>query len=432
MRSVFGFNISRRKTMDRLNDKSGYYAVILFFIWPFLAVASAFKNYSSSWGKNIVWAFVAFYGFAFAIGAESSGSDINRYVDELVYLHSIDMNAADAIEYYRNSGEVDILRTFIAVTVSRFTDSQAILTLIYGIIFGFFFSRNIWFVLQRLEGRIKPITILLIACLFLVIPIWQMNGFRFWTAAHMFIYGLLPFLFEEKKSGIVICVLSLLVHFAFLIPVGVLLTYIVFGNRTLSYFVFFILAISISEINITVFNNVIENYAPEIIQERSSSYRGEDKVEEYREGTANNTVWYAVWYARVLCWAVMGFLILLFIKGRSFFYENKGWLRLYSFVLLFYGVANLFSSLPSGGRYLSIANLVALALIILYIQNREQGIIVERFVWATTPALLLFIVVAFRIGLYSMSATAVLGNPIIAVFFIGEHISLNDVIKMIL
>jgi hypothetical protein len=56
----------------------------------------------------------------------------------------------------------------------------------------------------------------------------------------------------------------------------------------------------------------------------------------------------------------------------------------------------------------------------------------ERFVWVTTPALLLFIVVAFRVGLYSMSATAVLGNPVIAMFFMGEHISLNDVLKMIL
>jgi len=418
--------------MENINDKSGYYAVILFLIWPFLAVASAFKNYSSSWGKNILWAFVAFYGFAFAIGAESTESDINRYVQEVEYLHGIDMSPAEAVEYYQSSGEVDVLRTFLAVTVSRFTDSQAVLTLIYGIIFGFFFSRNMWFVLERLEGQIKPITIVLTVCLFLIIPIWQMNGFRFWTAAHMFVYGLLPFLFDGKKSGIIISVLSLLVHFAFLIPVGVLLSYLLFGNRTLSYFIFFLITFFISEIDLAVLNNLIENYAPDIIQERSAGYRGEDKVEAFREDTQSNTVWYAVWYGRALSWSVMGFLVIFFIKGRRFFDENKGWLRLYSFVLLFYGFANLFNSLPSGGRYLSIANLIAVALITLYIQNREQGVAIERFVWITTPALFLFIVVSFRIGLYSMSATAVLGNPIIAMFFMGEHISLNDVMKMIL
>jgi hypothetical protein len=418
--------------MENLKNKSGYYAAILFLIWPFLAVASAFKNYSSGWGKNILWAFVAFYGFAFAIGAESTNSDINRYVQEVEYLHSIDMSPVEAIEYYEESGEVDVLRTFIAVTVSRFTGSQAVLTLIYGIIFGFFFSRNIWYVLKHLEGQIKPITIVLIVCLFLIIPIWQMNGFRFWTAAHVFIYGILPFLFENKRGRILICFASLLVHFAFLVPVGILLCYLIAGNRLAIYFTFFIATFFISEINLTVLNNVIENYAPEIVQERSSSYRGEDKVEAFREDVESNTVWYAKWYGKALGWSMMGFLAVLFWQGKTFFENNRRWLSLFSFVLLFYGVANLFNSLPSGGRYLAIANLLALALITLYIQNREQDVVMERFVWIATPALLLFIIVAFRVGLYSMSATAVLGNPIIAMFFVGEHISLNDVMKMIL
>ena len=107
--------------MESLKEKTGYYAVILFLIWPFIAVVSAFRNYSSSWGKNILWAFVAFYGFAFAIGAESQGSDILNYVEEVRYLNGTKMTFADAVQYYRESGEVDIVRTFIAIIVSRFT-----------------------------------------------------------------------------------------------------------------------------------------------------------------------------------------------------------------------------------------------------------------------------------------------------------------------
>src|SRR5699024_1226601 len=96
----------------------------------------------------------------------------------------------------------DILRTIIALAVSRFTASQSVLTLVYGIIFGFFFSRNMWFVLERFKGKIRLITILLFCCFFLVIPIWDINGFRFWTAAHIFVYGVLQFLFDEKWRGI--------------------------------------------------------------------------------------------------------------------------------------------------------------------------------------------------------------------------------------
>jgi hypothetical protein len=418
--------------MNETNEKSGFYAALLFLVWPLLALLSAFKNYKSSWAKNILWAFVAFYGFAFAIGAESEGSDINRYVQQVKDLHTVEMTTSKAVEYFQESGEVDILRTFIAVSLSRVTDSQAILTLIYGIIFGFFFSRNIWYLLEHMEGKLQPITILLLTCFFLVIPIWNINGFRMWTAAHIFIYGLLPFLFEGKKNKILVCLASILVHFSFIVPVGILFGYMLAGNRLVLYFGFFVLSFFISEINLEVFNNIVESYAPEIVQERTSSYRSETQVEQHREGGQQNKVWYAVWYRVALRWSITGFIILLFFKGRAFFKENKGWLSLFSFTLLFNGAANLLSSLPSGGRFGSIATLLALSVIILYIQNRQHDKVLKRFTLAAIPALLLFIVVAVRIGLYSMSATAVLGNPIIAVFFTGEHISLNDFMRMIL
>ncbi len=419
--------------MNQVNDKKGYYVALLFLVWPFLALVSAFKNYRGGWAKNILWAFIAFYGFSFAIGSENESADIVRYVAEYQSLHGEEMTVAAAQTYFVQSGEVDVARTFIAIVLSRFTDSQSMLTLMYGIIFGFFFSRNMWFVLERVEGSIKPITILLFICFFLVIPIWDMNGFRFWTAAHVFIYGLLPFLFEGNKGRAIISSMAILFHFAFFVPVAILFTYMFLGNRIVIYFVFFLATFFISEIDLAVFNDFIENYAPEIVQERTAGYRGEEYVETYREGGQDEgIVWYAVWYGRVLKWSIMGFLVILFFTGRTFFKENKRWLSLFSFSLLFFGMANLFNSLPSGGRFLSVAYLSALPLIILYIQNQEQGRIMERFVWAATPALLLYLVVAFRTGLYSMSATSVLGNPVLAMFLTGEHISLNDLLKMIL
>jgi hypothetical protein len=253
-----------------------------------------------------------------------------------------------------------------------------------------------------------------------------------WTAAHIFIYGLLPFLFEGKRNRIFICMAAILVHFSFIVPLGVLLGYMLLGNRLVLYFGFFVLTVFFSQINVEMFNQVVENYAPEAIQERTSSYRTEASVENYRTSTAEDTVWYAIWYGRALGWSITGFLIILFLKERPFFAENKRWLSLFSFTLLFYGVANLFSSLPSGGRFVIIANLLALVLIILYMQNQKHEVIMKRFAWAATPALLLYLVVSFRIGLYSMSATAVLGNPVIALFLTGKHISLNDVMKMVL
>lgn len=415
--------------MNASNENSGFYSAVLYLVWPLLALASAFKNYRSSWAKNILWAFIAFYGFSFAIGAESSGADINSYVAEYQNLHQEQMTVSTAQRYFEQSGEVDIARISIAIVLSRFTGSQAILTLVYGIIFGFFFSRNMWFVLERLEGRIKPIVMFLFVCFFLTVPFWDLNGFRFWTATHIFIYGLLPFLFEGKKTGVFWAMGAILFHFAFLVPVGVLLAYIFLGNRVVVYFSFFLATFFISTINLKTFNEVVNNYAPDVVQERTSGYRGEEYVEEYRENTESKNNWYVRWYGRALDWSIVGFLAMIFFKGRDFFSENKGWMSLFCFTLLFFGVANLFSSIPSGGRYVSIASLSALALIILYIQNQKQGVVMKRFSWAALPALLLFTVVAFRTGLYSMSAVSVLGNPIIAFFMTGDFMTLNNFMK---
>ncbi|MDX1639547.1 MAG: EpsG family protein [Balneolaceae bacterium] len=414
---------------EHADDNSGVYAAILFLVWPVLAVASAFQNYRSSWGKNVLWAFIAFYGLCFAIGTESKESDIVRYVNEVKILHNSELTLEEAVTYYQESGEIDIGRTLIALLVSRVSDSQALLTFVYGLIFGFFFSRNMFYVLGHLQGNIRLITLLLFACFFLVVPIWNINGFRMWTATHMFLYGLLPYLMEGRRNGAFVATLSILMHFSFIVPVGVLLGYMVTGNRLTLYFLFFLYSYFISEINVSAINNIMESYAPEILQERTSSYLVE---KNQGGGSSGGPVWYARYYGTALKYSVMGFLIVLFIKGRDFFYEHEGWLRMFSFTLLFYGTANVLSILPSGSRFITIANLFALALITMYVQNRKDDLVMRRFIWFATPLLFLFMIVAFRIGLYSMSATAVLGNPVIAMFLSEEHMSLNDVMRMIL
>ncbi len=418
--------------MDNGNsEKSSFYAAGLFLIWPFLAFIAALRNRKKPWAKNICWAFVAFFGFTFAIGAENESADIVRYIAGYQSLHNVQMTFASAAEYLSFEEQKDIARPLISLVLSRFTDHSAALTLTYGIIFGFFFSRNMWYVLERLEGQIKPVTMLLIVCFFLVIPIWDLNGFRMWTAAHIFLYGALPYLCEGKRKGLLIAALSILVHFSFIVPVLALGAYVVMGNWLTVYFGLFISTFFIAEIDLRAFNQFMESYAPLSLQEQTASYRGERYVEEFRTGETDN-VWYAVYYVRALSWAIMGFLVILFVKGRDFFRENRYWLNLYSFTLLLYSAANLLSTLPSGGRFLVVANLFSLALIIFYIHNRPRDRMMKWFIWVAAPALLLFVVVALRIGLYSMSATAIMGNPILAFFTAGENISLNDVMRMIL
>jgi hypothetical protein len=418
--------------LEKHNNKENFYAWILFFVWPFLSVISAFKNYKKPWAKNILWAFIAFYGFTFAIGIENESSDIVRYIDEYQQLHQVEMTLVSSKEYFDNSGEVDVLRTFIAITLSRFTDNASILTLFYGIIFGFFFSRNMWYVLNRFEGSIHPTTILLFICFFLIVPIWDMNGFRMWTAAHIFLYGLMPFVFEKKFKGLWISGLAVLVHFSFIIPVGILIVYAVFGNKLTVYFCFFVITLFLAEINLTSFNNLVEAYAPEMLQERTASYRGEEYVEEFRLGDSQEIAWYAVWYSKILSWAIMLYLSIMYLRHRKDIKQDVNYLSLFCFVLLFYGVANILGTLPSGSRFITVANLCAMVVVVLFIQKNEKVGVLKRSVWLTSPAILLFILVSLRIGIYSTSFFAIIGNPLLSLFVLEGNISLNDFMRSIL
>lgn len=398
---------------------------------PFTAMLISFKEYTAPYAKNIFWAFCVFYGLTFAIGNESSGSDINSYLEELQYLHSrYELTTNEIINYFQDSGEVDILRTFLSYVISRFTDSQAILTTVYAIIFGFFFSRNIWYILNLLEGKLSLLTKILIFALILVIPIWFINGFRMWTAFHIFLYGLLPYIFENKKSKLIFVYLSFLVHFSFVIPISIVLFYFIVGSRLNLFFIGFIISIFISEINITLFNQYIETYAPQSMVDRSAGYRNEDTIENRKESIANSKkVWYVRWRGKLLKWAFYVVLIYFFLFAEPNIKNLPEWKRLFSINLLFFSVGNIFSMLPSGGRYMNFALFLTFVMIIFYLNQCKKDNRFKLLTQVLSPAFILFIIVSVRIGLYSTSITTIIGNPLIAIFNAGDTTAINDLIK---
>ena len=180
------------------------YYWMFFWFSPLITTVFALKNHRYTFAKNILWAFIVFYGFTFAIGEESTGSDIVRYVEEYQLLYGETFTFEEIVKYYRNRGEIDVLRTFLAMSVSRFSNSQSVLTAVYGLIFGFFFSRNLFYLLSKLEGKSRRVTFLLLSCFFLAVPIWNINGFRMYTAMHMFFYGVDAISVGGKETRIIV------------------------------------------------------------------------------------------------------------------------------------------------------------------------------------------------------------------------------------
>ncbi len=401
---------------------------LLFLLSPLISTILAFKYNRNKFAKNILWAFIVFYGFTFTISEESIGSDINSYISELKILHGKTFTFSEAIDYFEESGEIDILRTLLSISISRFTESPIVLTTVFAFIFGFFYSRNLFFIIENLQGKWNQGVFLLVIVFSLIIPIWNINGFRMWTAAHLFIYGLLPYLFFGKKQRLWFCVFCPLVHFSFVLPVIILFIYILAGSKIHVYFILFILSMIFSELNLSWFNENFEKYLPQAFIDRTVGYRTEGTVISYREDIGTGFKWYALWYGKALGYAIKAFIILFYFKHRTVIKSNQ-FLRAFAFALLFYSFANLLNSLPSGGRLISIANLVSLSVIIFFAQHIGLKGFSRYFFYFTIPAFLLFVIISIRIGLYSVSVTTIFGNPIIAIITMGNNIALNDLIK---
>lgn len=411
----------------------------VFLLLPFFASLTALKNYKAPWAKNVVWAFVVFYGFTFAVAKETFDADITRYIDDLKDLYGRELNFYTVIDIFRESGEADVVRTLIAIIVSRFTQSTAVLTAVYAFIFGFFFTRSFWYILDRLIGRLKGIVIFFLLVFFLINPIWNINGFRFNTATFVFIYGLLPYLYEQKKQRLIFCFLSVLFHFSFLFLIVILLVYLLAGNRKNVYFIFFIISVFVGNFDITQFNSFMEQNLPEVFLERSKTYREEDRVDEFREsdkevkleretGALVRRNWYAVYYTQVFYWSLTVLLIGMYIFGKNIFAGSKWLLSGYCFGLLMFGAGNIMQSLPSGERYLMVASLVVVSVLIFYLQNQQNEKYVSKIALFTFPFLVLFVIVSFRNGLYTISLNTLIGNPFFAILT-DYNLSLNDIIK---
>ena len=229
-----------------------------------------------------------------------------------------------------------------------------------------------------------------------------------------------------RKKGLLIAISSVLIHFSYVLPVGILLLYVFIKIPwRLLYFVF-LASFFISSLNVAVVRNLLESNLPEFLLPRVQSYTNDEYVESINELSASGN-WYVSFYGQSLTWFfVVLFTIIYFSKRKKSAYDNS-FSNLFGFSLLFLSVGNITSLLPSGGRYLLIAQLFGMAVLFFYFVVYDD----KRYIkWAKlfSPLLFFFIIVSIRISFDTITLMTVFGNPILAVIF-DSPIPLIDLIK---
>jgi hypothetical protein len=201
-------------------------AWLLFFFNPFLSLCVSLTNYKSSAAKNIVWAGCVFYGLMFNI-IPGQGTDAVRYAEELRQMHltQISLDLLTSTFYKEGQTRFDIYQPTITLFVSRFTSDYHILFAVFGVAIGYFYSRTIWYFVERLPPNSTAINLLFIfAMAFILNPGSAINGVRMYTAFYVFAYASLMFLERPKPGFLLLAASSILIHFSFVYPFLLLLS----------------------------------------------------------------------------------------------------------------------------------------------------------------------------------------------------------------
>ena len=404
-------------------------AFFYFFIFPFYGLVQAIKNYKKLWAKDMVWLFVIFYGYTMF---RPEVMDSSRYVTKLKFLYENPLTWANFLSSFysvekESTGNVDIYEPLVTNFVSLFTDSGNVLFAFYGITFGFFFSRNLWFVIDEFKNKkISNYIWVLFLAFTCVIGFWELNGVRMWTAAHAFFYGVYTLFRKENKKGFYFIVLSGLIHYSFALPILVFAAFYIFRFPFKILYFLFIGSFFVNSLDASTVATYLNSVLPAFLLPRVKSYTSEAYVEVLVELNSNIN-WYVLYLENIINYCITFLVSVIYFAKNKAYLKNKTFINFASFSLVLLIVGNVLSSLPSGGRYLLVAQLFAMAMLVLYFAEYYTYNL-GRAVKVVTPFLLFFIVISFRKSLDTVSIMTVFTNPIIAAL-LDTPVPIIDLIK---
>ena len=288
-----------------------------------------------------------------------------------------------------------------------------------GLVFGFFYSRNMWFVLSKLPTKNGYLIKLLFLTFLVIVGFWQINGFRFWTATHIFFYATIPYILNQNKKSLWFLPLAILTHFSFILPSLVILAFHFTKNKSKIFFYFFLLSLLFVGINLSVLENYVLSFLPSIFQAKVDVYTNQEYVSEVKNSKESLSTLAVVFRNSLPIYISL----LFFVIGTKYFKlvkKDKVLLNLFNFTLLLMGVSNILSIIPSVGRFRTVSFMFALCFLILFLSKKNILYRLKIFAILLTPLLIGYCFGILRLAANKIGNTTFIGNPF---FILLERIS---------
>lgn len=394
-----------------------FWVLIIFLINPLLSLIVSLRDYLSPYSKNLVWLFCAFYGLTFSPVRNSMDSYRHRE-DFVMWTEQRELNFDSFVEklYSDDVKYVDVFMPVLKFVVSRFTDSPNYFYGILGILFGYFYSRNIWFLIDYFKIRLNKYAILCIFIFAFIVPPWEINSFRFWIATHIFVYCIFRILLKKSKIAYLGLLFTPFIHFGYIFSLVLFALYKLIGNRLHVYFIIFVAAILLNEVNLSAIQNAIPKSSISALDKKTSSYTSEGYISERQEGTRVLN-WYVTLKGVPLKYTTILLIIFIYIKYRREL-KSSPLLPLVCFALFAFGISHaLMNSVPVFGRYNRMALLLVYSFIFIIVANQKNIKWYNKIYPLHLISALFFIIIDIRAGFDTITIDTVISNPIISLLY---------------
>lgn len=410
----------------------GNYAKIITFLWPVFGLFLSIRYYRRPFAKNVFWLFCAFTGGIFIYSpAGGTNSDSIRYAMSLEQMHAQATTLDNVVAtFFSDSDKVslDIYQPLVTFAVSRFTGNAHYLFFIFAVVFGFFYSRNIWFLIEHLQSKIPWSIGLVIIAFALCCPIWYINGMRMWTALHVFLYGLLPYLFNNDKSKLVWCYLALLFHFSFIFPAAVLTGFLFLPRNMTLFLLFYLICQTVSELNLGAINEYLNGLEVSAYESKINSYINEEYASGVNEALANKSA-YIDYFFNAVKYGILAMNILLFFLLKRYRNSEKRLLRMFCFSLFFGGLASIVANVPSGSRFVTLSIMVSFA-VFVFIRDSLSNKLLDKWFQVFSVFIVPYTLLNLRIGAYFFGFDVLIQN-FISMLFLENNIPIDYFIESI-
>ena len=394
------------------------------FLWPFYGLVSALKNWRKPWAMNVFWVACIYLGaiqiYCPAGHTLGDGADGGRYALQLIEMHKGDLGLVKQIALnFTESNAMDYYQLILTWFVSLLTDNPHVLFACFAAVFGFFYSRNMWYVLNHISGPVNTTIAIFIGILFLTCPIWQINGVRMWTATHIFMFALLPYIWDGDSKKLYWLIAVPFVHFSFLYFVLLSLVLILLPNsftsetklvtRLLAGLL--LLTLAFSSLQISAVTNLLEKFSPDSYQDRIDLYTRDSAFANMVESrlTVN---WYVTAARDIYYWGANILLLVLAFSPNLDRKERK----LLNYCLFISSIANLASQIPSGARFLTIAHLFTISLVIWHLCKAERPLFRNESKYCS-QTLVITLIFSIRSGLDYYGISLLIGDYLTCLFW---------------